>query len=325
VSIGCAQCHVPSYRTGVAASTAASHQLVKPYSDFLLHDMGQLGDGIVQGAAGATEIRTPALWGLRLRPLFLHDGRVGGGTFADRVNQTVAEHGATGSEAVPAATAYAALSAADKDAVIRFLDSLGRAEFDSDGDIDPLTGTVDIDLNDFNFFRGCYEGGPYDADDPCAIGDIDQDGEVDLFDFSYFLQAYDLPTPDCNGNMVIDLQDILVGTAPDDDFDGVLDTCAACVTVLDCDDADVCTCDTCGGACQNLPSVYGNVNCQPGVSLDDILCALNGFANYGDCPNADIGPVMGPGTCQRNGVISIDDILSVIGAFAGANPCGCAP
>jgi CxxC motif-containing protein (DUF1111 family) len=56
-------------------SNALSFQNVPLYSDLLLHDMGSLGDGIVQGAAGATEMRTAPLWGLRGRTTFLHDGR----------------------------------------------------------------------------------------------------------------------------------------------------------------------------------------------------------------------------------------------------------
>ena len=43
------------------------------FSDLLLHDIGT-GDGIRQGSGCAEEIRTPALWGLRLRRPLLHDG-----------------------------------------------------------------------------------------------------------------------------------------------------------------------------------------------------------------------------------------------------------
>ena len=60
---------------------ALSHQTFHPFSDFLLHDMGALGDGIVSGTATATMMRTAPLWGLGYRimteghPTFLHDGR----------------------------------------------------------------------------------------------------------------------------------------------------------------------------------------------------------------------------------------------------------
>jgi CxxC motif-containing protein (DUF1111 family) len=46
-----------------------------PFTDLLLHDMGSLGDGIVQGHATGSEMRTAPLWGLRLSAPYLHDGR----------------------------------------------------------------------------------------------------------------------------------------------------------------------------------------------------------------------------------------------------------
>jgi CxxC motif-containing protein (DUF1111 family) len=75
VSIGCADCHTPTLVTGDSPIQALSHKTFQPFSDFLLHDMGRLGDGIVQGKAGGREFRTAPLWGLSSRPLFLHDGR----------------------------------------------------------------------------------------------------------------------------------------------------------------------------------------------------------------------------------------------------------
>jgi CxxC motif-containing protein (DUF1111 family) len=47
----------------------------RPFSDFLLHDMGSLGDGIVQGSATGSQMRTAPLWGVRTRTALLHDGR----------------------------------------------------------------------------------------------------------------------------------------------------------------------------------------------------------------------------------------------------------
>jgi CxxC motif-containing protein (DUF1111 family) len=72
-SIGCAACHVPELRTGPSANPLFDRKRVPLFSDLLLHDIGT-GDGIVQGAALAGEIRTPALWGLRFRRPLLHDG-----------------------------------------------------------------------------------------------------------------------------------------------------------------------------------------------------------------------------------------------------------
>jgi CxxC motif-containing protein (DUF1111 family) len=185
-SIGCADCHTRSFTTGPAPETALSHRTIKPYSDFLLHDMGQLGDGIVQGDATATEFRTPSLWGLRFRNQLLHDGRVQGGTFAARMAAAIAAHGATGSEGAASAGAFEALTPAEQDALVAFLDSLGRAEFDHDGD-------NDVDISDVTAMEACMNGpasAPHSPDDACAISDFDQDGDVDLRDAAALQRAY---------------------------------------------------------------------------------------------------------------------------------------
>src|SRR6266576_546529 len=54
---------------------ALSHRVFRPFSDFLLHDMGSLGDSIVQGSATGSQMRTAPLWGVRTRTALLHDGR----------------------------------------------------------------------------------------------------------------------------------------------------------------------------------------------------------------------------------------------------------
>jgi len=73
--IGCAACHEPTLVTGANAIKALDRNPVQLYSDLLLHDMGSLGDGIAQGTARVSEMRTAPLWGLRGRGPFLHDGR----------------------------------------------------------------------------------------------------------------------------------------------------------------------------------------------------------------------------------------------------------
>ena len=73
--VGCAGCHVPALTSGTSPTAALSEKVFRPYSDFLLHDMGALGDGIVQGDARGREMRTAPLWGLRLLTTYLHDGR----------------------------------------------------------------------------------------------------------------------------------------------------------------------------------------------------------------------------------------------------------
>jgi CxxC motif-containing protein (DUF1111 family) len=72
---GCAQCHQPTLQTGASPVAALDRKVVALYSDLLLHDMGELGDGIAQAGAQVREMRTAPLWGLRFRTPFLHDGR----------------------------------------------------------------------------------------------------------------------------------------------------------------------------------------------------------------------------------------------------------
>ena len=74
-AIGCADCHVPALQTGPNPVAALDSVVFFPYSDFLVHDMGDLGDGIVQSGASGREMRTAPLWGARVRTSFLHDGR----------------------------------------------------------------------------------------------------------------------------------------------------------------------------------------------------------------------------------------------------------
>lgn len=75
LDVGCTSCHTPMMTTGSSTVAALNAKSVMLYSDLLLHDMGTLGDGIVQGTAGARDIKTPPLWGLRASAPYLHDGR----------------------------------------------------------------------------------------------------------------------------------------------------------------------------------------------------------------------------------------------------------
>ena len=74
-SVGCASCHTPSMNTGPDPVAAHSNRTAHLYSDLLLHDLGSLNDGIAQGDAGPNEMKTPPLWGVRAKTVFLHDGR----------------------------------------------------------------------------------------------------------------------------------------------------------------------------------------------------------------------------------------------------------
>ncbi len=192
IAIGCADCHITTYVTknDMALEDVIRNQTIHPYSDFLLHNMGLLFDGIQQGTALPEEIRTPPLWGVRLRDPLLHDASIAGGAFATRVVLAIMDHGQNGSEAQPAVNDFMlVLSPAEQDQVVAFLDSLGRAEFDMDGD-------NDRDGEDLVEFMACFSGAdvPYAVgnpmDDPCAISDLDQDGDVDCDDWQGFVAAF---------------------------------------------------------------------------------------------------------------------------------------
>jgi len=74
-AIGCLDCHVQTLRTGANAVAPLDGVIYHPFSDFLLHDMGALGDGITQNGATGRLMRTQPLWGLRTQANMLHDGR----------------------------------------------------------------------------------------------------------------------------------------------------------------------------------------------------------------------------------------------------------
>lgn len=120
---GCASCHTPKFVTRRdAPNKAQSFQLIWPYSDFLLHDMGEgLADGQQVGEADGNEWRTPPLWGIGLtervngHTFFLHDGR------ARSLAEAVLWHGG---EAQAARDRFAGLPKPDREALISFLESL---------------------------------------------------------------------------------------------------------------------------------------------------------------------------------------------------------
>lgn len=120
---GCAACHMPSFTTGEAPGQPhLSKQLIWPYGDFLLHDMGEgLADNRPEGQANGREWRTAPLWGIGLtktvsdHTFLLHDGR------ARNVEEAILWHGG---EAQAARDGYAALSADERTALIAFVNSL---------------------------------------------------------------------------------------------------------------------------------------------------------------------------------------------------------
>jgi CxxC motif-containing protein (DUF1111 family) len=113
-AVGCTSCHVPALATGANRSPVLNRQTLMLFSDLLLHELGT-GDGIEQGAAEPDEIRTPALWGLRLRRPLLHDGS------AATPAEAVLRHAG---EASGVMERYRALTNDQRRALLAFLDSL---------------------------------------------------------------------------------------------------------------------------------------------------------------------------------------------------------
>ena len=119
---GCAACHMPTLKTGPHALPEIANQIFHPYTDLLLHDMGEgLADNRPDFAASGTEWRTPPLWGLGLLPLvnghqmLLHDGRARG------FSEAILWHGG---EAKSSRENFRDATKADRDALMAFLNSL---------------------------------------------------------------------------------------------------------------------------------------------------------------------------------------------------------
>jgi CxxC motif-containing protein (DUF1111 family) len=114
-SIGCSECHVSTLTSGSSTITSLDHRTYHPYSDFLLHDMGALGDGLEMASSTGAEMRTEPLWGLRFVTRYLHDGR------AATLDGAITAHDGQGRAATDR---YNALSATEKAQLIAFLRSL---------------------------------------------------------------------------------------------------------------------------------------------------------------------------------------------------------
>jgi CxxC motif-containing protein (DUF1111 family) len=120
--LGCASCHVATLTTGDHAIPELAHQTIHPYTDLLLHDVGDLlTDARRDFLAEGVEWRTPPLWGLglvqRVSPdaTFLHDGR------ARTLAEAILWHGG---EAMAAREAFRFARKDQRDALIGFLQTL---------------------------------------------------------------------------------------------------------------------------------------------------------------------------------------------------------
>ena len=120
---GCPACHVPKFVTHrLKDQPEQSFQLIWPYTDLLLHDMGDgLADNRPEGRASGREWRTAPLWGIGMteqvtgHQQFLHDGR------ARSLLEAILWHGG---EAQPARDTVASMPADDRAALIAYLESL---------------------------------------------------------------------------------------------------------------------------------------------------------------------------------------------------------
>ncbi|UVK87315.1 c-type cytochrome [Pseudomonas sp. B21-051] len=120
---GCQSCHTPKYTTAAnAAEPELANQVIRPYSDLLLHDMGDgLADNRTEFQASGRDWRTPPLWGIGLTQAvsghtqFLHDGR------ARNLLEAVLWHGG---EAEKAQQQVLSFNAEQRAALLAFLNSL---------------------------------------------------------------------------------------------------------------------------------------------------------------------------------------------------------
>ena len=121
--LNCNSCHVESFTTGDSGSHAnLNNQIIYPYSDFLLHDMGEsLSDGVSEFSAQESEWRTPPLWGIGLTNIvseeygYLHDGR------ARTIEEAILWHGGEANEIIQN---YKKLKKSEVNQLLSFINSL---------------------------------------------------------------------------------------------------------------------------------------------------------------------------------------------------------
>lgn len=122
-NIGCESCHRANLKTSDAPIAALSNKTIHPYTDLLLHDMGNdLNDGYTEGGAKPAEWRTPPLWGMGLSKnsqggqyFLLHDGR------AKSIEAAILLHGG---ESDKSRQKFKSLSETEKQQLTQFLESL---------------------------------------------------------------------------------------------------------------------------------------------------------------------------------------------------------
>ncbi len=123
ISVRCEKCHKSELKTGPSSVAALSNKVFFPYTDLLLHDMGNaLDDKYTEGSAKTSEWRTAPLWGLGLSKnsqggsyFLMHDGR------AHSIEEAILLHGGEGQQS---SNGFRNLSENDKRRLIKFLESL---------------------------------------------------------------------------------------------------------------------------------------------------------------------------------------------------------
>lgn len=140
-----------------------------------------------------------------------------------------------------------------------------------------------------------------------------------------------IPAGDCNGNRVLDVCDLDMGTSNDADGNGIPDECFACSDNAECDDGDVCDFVQCvANVCRTRFAIYGDLvgvgeTCGPDglVDIHDIFAVFNAFqgefAEGCSLINADLAAA--GGRCVPDGIIDLADIFAVLDAFHGIDPC----
>lgn len=121
--IGCNQCHKDKVTTSmIAVPSILSNIDIKPYTDMLLHDMGDgLADGRADFEANSNEWRTTPLWGIGMiqtvngHSFLLHDGR------ARNIEEAILWHEG---EAENTKTKYTKLSKIERQQLISFVNTL---------------------------------------------------------------------------------------------------------------------------------------------------------------------------------------------------------
>jgi CxxC motif-containing protein (DUF1111 family) len=199
---GCVACHRPVMRTAPDAAFAPYRdQVIQPFTDLLLHDMGEgLADGRPEFGASGREWRTPPLWGVGYvghvlgtptdpfdpngdpeQPNYLHDGR------ARSLMEAILWHGG---EADAARDAVLAMDAAERDALIKYVEfpfvdpALVPAPEPCEADVN---GDGVTDVFDFSDLAANFGAGPAATRE---MGDLTGDGYVDAFDFAELTADY---------------------------------------------------------------------------------------------------------------------------------------